>query len=135
MQCCKCETALLDCSSHGVADCGCLHAKECTLVRTVNMTSSLLDEADAMDMMTECSDMVDRIATTLHETQYLHALVEEECAPYLPVAVHCTKLFEIIQRITVLCPLYFWNFKHFLAIFANVVKSQFQSKGHAGKQI
>ena len=95
---------------------------------------SLLDDVNAVDIVTECRDAIERITVTLQETQYLHTNVEEECVPYLPVAVHCTKLFEIVQRVSVLCPLYFWPFDRFMALFTEVIRKQTFGKGSTGNK-
>ena len=86
-----------------------------------------------LDALLNCQKNVERNKTILEETQYLREHLEEKRTPYLPVAAHGAKFFEIVQRCSVLNPLYHMPFETFEKLFRKTVHSRNRGKGSTGQ--
>ena len=81
----------------------------------------------------ECKKNVDKNHNIINETLYLRENLTEKRAPYSSVATHGAKLYEISQRVSVLCPEYHLSLDEFMAIFTSMVQSRYRGKGITGK--
>ena len=106
--------------------------QELVLTKTLNLGVPLLAERTMLDALTTCQRNVERNKTILEETEYLREHLEEKRTPYLAVAAHGAKFFEIVQRCSVLNPLYHMPFETFETLFKKTVQSRNRGKGSTG---
>ena len=81
----------------------------------------------------ECKKNVDKNQNIINETLYLRENLAEKRAPYIAVATHGAKLYEISQRVSVLCPEYHLSLSEFMAIFTSMVQGRYRGKGITSK--
>ena len=101
----------------------------------MNLKKPLIEETTMLNALKECHKNVDKNRNIINETQYLHESLTEKRAPYLSVATHSAKLYEIAQRVSVLCPEYHMSLNDFLDIFTSLVHSRHRGKGIIGGKI
>ena len=85
-----------------------------------------------LSILTKCQKSLDTTTRILEETRYLHQHLDEKRTPYIPVAIQAAKLYEIIQRMCVLSPLYYMPLDVFLKIFVDNLRSRDRGKGAQG---
>ena len=110
-----------------------LNLQERILDKTMNLRNSLIEETSMLPALQECKKNVDKNQNIINETLYLRENLAEKRAPYIAVATHGVKLYEISQRVSVLCPEYHLSLSEFMAIFTSMVQSRYRGKGITGK--
>ncbi len=86
-----------------------------------------------LDALIECQKNVERNQNIVNETHYLRGHLEEKRSPYLSVATHSAKLYEMVQRVSVLSPAYHMSLDDFHAIFRQMIKERHRGKGVSGE--
>jgi len=71
--------------------------------------------------------------SALEESQYLREVLEEKRSHLIVVATHGAKIYEIIQRISVIDPLYHVTLSQYMVIIMNTLQQQHRGKGSTGK--
>ena len=99
----------------------------------MNLRNSLIEETRMLPALQECKKNVDKNQNIINETLYLRENLAEKRAPYIAVATHGAKLYEISQRVSVLCPEYHLFLSEFMAIFTSMVQGRYRGKGITGK--
>ena len=86
-----------------------------------------------LSALQECKKNVDKNHNIISETLYLRDNLAEKRAPYMSVATHGAKLYEISQRVSVLCAEYHLSLEEFMKLFISMVQSKYRGKGITGK--
>ena len=86
-----------------------------------------------LNALKDCQKNVDKNQNIISETMYLKEGLTEKRAPYISVATHSAKLYELAQRVSVLCPEYHMSLDDFLTIFTSLVHSRHRGKGIIGE--
>ena len=107
--------------------------QEIILEKTLHLDGPILSEKTMLDALLNCQRNVERNTMVMEETQYLRDHLEEKKIPYMPVATHGAKMFEIIQRCSVLNPVYHLPFEIFEKLFKKTLQSRNRGKGSTGK--
>ena len=110
-----------------------LNLQERILDKTITLKNSLLEDTTMLSALQECKKNVDKNHNIINETLYLRENLAEKRAPYSSVATQGAKLYEISQRVSVLCPEYHMSLSEFMAIFTSMVQSRYRGKGITGK--
>ena len=107
--------------------------QEIILEKTLHLDGPILSEKTMLDALLNCQRNVERNTMVMEETQYLRDHLEEKKIPYMPVATHGAKMFEIIQRCSVLNPVYHLPFEIFEKLFKKTLQSRNRGKGSTGE--
>ena len=110
-----------------------LNLQERILEKTMSLKNPLIEETGMLPALQECKKNVDKNQNIINETLYLRENLAEKRAPYTSVATHGAKLYEISQRVSVLCPEYHMSLSEFMGIFTSMVQSRYRGKGITGK--
>ncbi len=92
----------------------------------------ILEDKGMLEALIRCQKNVQRNKNILEETQYLRSHLEEKRIPYISVATHGAKLFELVQRLCVLNPFYHMTLNSFFTIFKQTLQSRHRGKGTQG---
>ena len=98
----------------------------------MHLDHPILSEKTMLDALLTCQRNVERNTMVMEETHYLREHLEEKKLPYMPVATHGAKMFEIIQRCSVLNPVYHMPFEIFEKLFKKTLQSRNRGKGSTG---
>ena len=108
--------------------------QEAILQKSVQLEVPLLDDKSMLERLISCQKNIQRNKMILEETHYLREHLEDKRIHYVPVATHGAKLYEIVQRVSVLNPLYHITFETYRKLFETTLQARHRGKGVSGMQ-
>ena len=107
--------------------------KENMMQRTVNLEGPILNDRTMLDLIIESNSNVASSQIALEETNYLLEHLSDKRTPYMPVAEHGARLYDIIQKVLILDPFYHVSLRVYMKIFMQTVEDRQRGKGTQGK--
>ena len=103
------------------------------LATTLALDCPLLEEKITLPSLIEHQKTISQSRLVLDETVYINDMLETRSEPYKMVAIQGAKLYEIVQRMTTLNPLYFMAFDAFSNIFMTTIEGRNRGRGCTGE--
>ncbi|GFR96322.1 dynein heavy chain domain-containing protein 1-like [Elysia marginata] len=109
-------------------------AREHEIIRekTLNLEGPLLEDKTMLDSLIVCQTNVQRNRQILEETRYMGDHLEGKFAHYTPFIKHSVMLYNILRKMAVLYPCYYFPFYKYVEMFASVIRSRDRGKGSLG---
>ena len=105
------------------------------LSKTLAMDGPLLEEKMMLPSLIEYQKNLLHSKCVLEESIYVGKLLDTKSEPYKMVATQGAKLYEIVQRMSMLNPLYFMSFDMFSKIFMSTIKARNRGSRCAGGNV
>ncbi len=108
-------------------------AQDLVMQRIMELEHPLLEDDSMLESLQTCQANVTRNQAILDESSFVREQLEEKRAHLIEVVTHGAKLYEIIQRVSVLNPLYHTFFPAFLDLFKTTLQKHNRGKESTGR--
>ena len=102
------------------------------LSKTLALNCPLLEERSMLLSLIKYQKDSTQSRNVLEESGYIGKLLDTKSEPYKMVAMQGAKLYEIIQRMSTLNPLYYVSFDDFSKVFMRTVETRNRGSRCAG---
>ena len=102
------------------------------LSKTLALDCPLLEEKSMLPSLINHQKDSTQSRNVLEESDYIGKLLDTKSEPYKMVAMQGAKLYEIIQRMSTLNPLYYVSFDDFSKVFITTIETRNRGSRCAG---